>query len=150
MNEDRAFHNLHNTIYLLKKILKEQEISMNIFKTNEGYFLENLGSSYDLLKYHKIDYTLMESVQDAAESERMFALYRGPLLDRKDYIWKAQLEVSYCKQYKLLVSGMIKADMAGQEWSKAEQKLDVYLSMYPLDEEMHQLLIDIFAVSGKR
>ncbi len=51
MLEDRASHNLHNTIYRLKKLLKEQEIGMDILKTNDGYMIDTLGSMYDLLEF---------------------------------------------------------------------------------------------------
>lgn len=146
MNEDRASHNLHNTIYRLKKVLKEHEIAMDIIKTNEGYLLETMNTSYDLLEFHK---TATGSLQNEAQAERLCALYRGHLLERKDYLWKAQLEVVYSKQFSSLVRNLVQADMAAQQWSKAEKKLDAYLSIYILDEEMHQLLMQLYAVSGK-
>ncbi|NEW04712.1 response regulator [Paenibacillus sp. SYP-B3998] len=150
MLEDRASHNLHNTIYRLKKIMKEQEIGMDIIKTNEGYMLDTSNAMYDLLEFQKSDLALGEGMQDTAKTEQVCSLYSGPLLERKDYLWKAKLEEGYYKQYTSLVRNLIQRDMDGKEWSKAEQKLDVYLSMYPLNEEMHQLLMDIYASSGKR
>lgn len=150
MSEDRASHNLHNTIYRLKKIMKEQEIGMDVIKSNDGYTLDTLNCVYDLLEFLKSDVALMEGMQDAAQTERLCTLYRGPLLERKEYLWKAQLEEGYGKQYTSQVRSLVGRDMSGQEWSKAEQKLDIYLSIYPLNEEMHQLLMDIYASSGKR
>lgn len=53
MNMERSSHNLHNTMYRLKKTLKEQEIGMDIQKTNEGYTLEPQNLVYDLLEFQQ-------------------------------------------------------------------------------------------------
>ncbi|WP_376769476.1 response regulator [Paenibacillus plantarum] len=150
MLEDRASHNLHNTIYRLKKLLKEQEIGMDILKTNDGYMLVTLGSMYDLLEFQLSEITSLEGIQDMTRAERVLSLYRGSLLDRKDYLWKTQLEENYRKQYTSLVCLMAQRDMREEAWSKAELKLDTYLTLYPLNEEMHQMLMVVYAKSGKK
>ncbi|OAS19179.1 histidine kinase [Paenibacillus oryzisoli] len=150
MLEDRASHNLHNTIYRLKKLLKEHEIGMDILKTNDGYMIDPLGMTYDLIEFQMTDPASLDGIQDRARGERLLSLYRGPLLDRKDYLWKTQLEENYSKQYTSFVRQMVRRDMLEQSWSQAEQKMDTYLTLYPLNEEMHQLLIDIYAISGKK
>ncbi|BFT73792.1 response regulator [Paenibacillus sp. P36] len=147
MPEDRGSHNLHNTIYRLKKLLKEQEIGMDIVKTNEGYLLDPLQEGLDLMEFQN---ALRDGLQDLALADRACSLYRGPLLERKDYIWKSQLEESYAKHYTVLMRSLVKQEMAVEAWTKAEQRLDVYLSLYPLNEEMHQLLMDIYASSGRQ
>ncbi|MNY70110.1 Bacterial transcriptional activator domain protein [compost metagenome] len=45
---------------------------------------------------------------------------------------------------------MVQRDLREEAWSKAELRLDTYLTLYPLNEEMHQMLIDIYAKSGKK
>ncbi|OPH61335.1 histidine kinase [Paenibacillus ferrarius] len=150
MNEERVTHNLHNTIYRLKKMMKEQETGMDIVKINDGYMLDTLSSTYDLLEFPKNETALLECLEDAAVSERLCSLYQGILLDRKDYLWKAQLEVGYSKQYTALVRSLVDRDRAKQEYSKAEQKLETYLSQYPLNEDMQQLLMDVYVQSGKK
>ncbi|OCT11569.1 histidine kinase [Paenibacillus pectinilyticus] len=150
MLEDRATHNLHNTIYRLKKLLKEQEIGVDILKTNDGYLIDMLGTSYDLLEFQMSDRVISEGIQDIARAEKLFGLYRGPLLDRKDYLWKTQLEESYSKQYTLLARQLIERDMREEAWNQAERKADTYLAIYPLQEDMQQLVIDMYAKSGKK
>ncbi|NOV01013.1 response regulator [Paenibacillus planticolens] len=146
MPEDRGSHNLHNTIYRLKKLLKEQEIGMDIVKTNDGYMLDPLQARYDLIEFQ---IAVREGSHDYAQAERACSLYRGSLLDRKDYLWKSQLEEGYAKQYTALLRSLASRDMADQAWGKAEQRMDVYLSIYPLDEDMNQLLMDVYASSGR-
>ncbi|MCY9663942.1 response regulator [Paenibacillus alginolyticus] len=150
MLEDRASHNLHNTIYRLKKLMKEQEIGMDIVKTNEGYMLDTQDVRYDLLEFQSCEAVQADGKQDVAQADRLFAMYRGTLLERKDFLWKSKLEEGYAKQYTALVRGLVGRDVAAQEWGKAEQKLDMYLSIVPLNEEMNQLLMDVYASSGRR
>ncbi|WP_240419296.1 response regulator [Paenibacillus periandrae] len=148
MQEDRSSHNLHNTIYRLKKILKEHRIGIDIQNTNEGYRMEVSDFMYDVLAFDRQRSALNGVLQDHAHMDWLCSLYKGPLLDRKDYVWKTSLEEGYVKQYTLLVRTLIESDMVAQEWTKAELRLDAYLSLYPLHEEMNQLLMDIFTRSG--
>ncbi|OMF44049.1 hypothetical protein C5G87_10875 [Paenibacillus peoriae] len=150
MSEDRASHNLHNTMYRLKKLLKEQEMGMEIQKTNQGYMLEPSDLTYDVLEYEGYDYTRVLGLQDAAQAEHVCSLYKGPLLERKDYFWKAPLEEVFYKQYTTLVRSLIQQDFAREDWEKAEQRMDGYLTMYPLHEEMNQILLSIYASSGEK
>ncbi|WP_088830134.1 response regulator [Paenibacillus tyrfis] len=149
MKEDRASHNLHNTIYRLKKLLKGHEIGMDIRKINDGYRLDAAGLTYDVLAYEGYGPVMLGVMQDAEQAERLCSLYKGPLLDKKDYVWKASLEEGYARQYTALLRSLVERDIAGQEWTRAERRLDSYLALYPLQEEMNLLLMDMYANRGK-
>lgn len=148
MSEERASHNLHNTMYRLKKILKEQEIGMDVLKTNAGYILETFGWEYDALAFQTFALTSEGEEREHAWAERLSSLYKGPLLENKDYSWKDGLEESCSKQYASLVGGLVRREAAEGRWSQAEQRLGAYLALYPLDEEMNRLLLDVYAQSG--
>ncbi|MFC5702358.1 response regulator [Cohnella faecalis] len=150
MAEERAASNLYNTIYRLKKTVQSQEIGMDIVKTNDGYMLKTLHADYDLLEFQRAVSALKNEAEDIAELERLCSLYRGPLLEHKDYMWKIQLEAGYDKQYRKLALQLIRLYMSGEEWSKAERQIDICLTAYPLNEDMHGLLIDIYAASGRK
>lgn len=151
MNEERAVHNLHNTVYRLKKLIKEQDIGMDVMKTGEGYLLKTLDTVYDLLE-------LLQSMPGHGKTElpgqerleALFTLYRGPLLAHKDYMWKVQLEESCGKQYRTIVCRLAEHYLAEGNWDRAEQRLIACLSHYPLEEELTLLLLDVYAASGKR
>lgn len=151
MNEERAIHNLHNTVYRLKKLIKEQDIGMDVVKTGDGYLLKTQNTSYDLLEF-LLSMPGPGSIKQA-EAERLealFALYRGPLLGHKDYMWKVQLEESCGKQYRAMGCQLAERYMEQGDWSKAEQRLLTGLSHYPLEEELHLLLLETYAAAGKR
>lgn len=149
MDEERATHNLHNTMYRLKKLLKEQGIGMEIQKASEGYRLLPLGRMYDVLAFqqHAPSYS---KPQRASEAEELCSLYTGPLLDGKDYLWKAPLEEGFSKQYTQLVHSLVERDVANDNLQRAEERLDTYLAWYPLNEAMNRKLLDIYARSGQQ
>ncbi|WP_438434981.1 response regulator [Gorillibacterium sp. sgz500922] len=151
MNEERAIHNLHNTVYRLKKLLKEQDIGMDVVKTGDGYLLKTLGIGYDLLEFRQS--LPLPSETGQAEAERMealFSLYRGPLLDHKDYMWKVQLEESCGKLFRTIGCRLAERYLAEGDFNRAEQRLLTGLSHYPLEEEFHLLLLEVYAASGKK
>ncbi|OAB32030.1 hypothetical protein PMSD_17950 [Paenibacillus macquariensis subsp. defensor] len=125
MDEERASHNLHNTMYRLKKLLKEQEIDMDIKKVNEGYMLDASNHTYDVLAFERYLHSISEGGRDAAQEENLVSLYKGTLFDRKDYLWKTPHEKGFSKHFTML------------------------MSIYPLDEEMNLSLFKIYECSGK-
>lgn len=42
------------------------------------------------------------------------------------------------------------SDCASQDWHKAEQRLEKFLSLYPLHEGMNQQMIDVYAKLGNK
>lgn len=151
MNQERAIHNLHNNVYRLKKLLKEQDIQMDVVKTGDGYLLKPLDIGYDLLEFLKsVPGSGRPVLLGQEELEKLHTLYRGPLLANKDYMWKVQLEESCRKQYRAAGCRLAKLFLAEGDWDRAEQRLLTCLSHYPLEEELHLLLMEVYAASGKR
>ncbi|QRG67630.1 response regulator [Brevibacillus choshinensis] len=145
MDEERATHNLYTTVYRLKKILKEQKIGVDIHKTSEGYVLEPRDQSYDVWAYLQHNFPQTREPFDVEQAEYLYSQYKGPLLDQRDYFWKTPMEEMFAKQYTMLVQQLIEHDLFQREWQKAEQRVDSYLSMYPLQEEMNQILLEMYA-----
>ena len=149
MDEVRASHNLHNAVYRLKKLLKEQGIDIEIRKVNDGYLMDPGNLVYDVLQFERNEQRSSSSEQDLAHVEHLVSLYKGPLLERKDYLWKAPLEEGYRKRFMMLVCERIQQDLAAQEWDKAEIVLEKYLNVYALDEEMNLALLQLYENSGR-
>ncbi|WP_317891184.1 response regulator [Paenibacillus oceani] len=150
MKEERVSHNLHNTIYRLKKLLKENGIGMDIQKSNEGYLLDTGHVLYDVLAFEKEYDALTGDPKDAEQAERLCALYKGPLLDGKPYLWKMPLEEAHFNKYTALVRYLLAEDLAKQKWLKAEQRLEAYVSLYPVHEEMNRTLMGLYAMRGDK
>ena len=150
MDEERASHNLHNTMYRLKKLLKEQEIDIDIKKVNEGYMLDASNHTYDVLAFERNLHSISEGGRDAAQEENLVSLYKGTLFDRKDYLWKTSHEKKFSKHFTMLINSLIQQDLAKGDWKIAEQRLDQFLNIYPLDEEMNLSLFKIYECSGRQ
>lgn len=150
MQDERGASNLYNTIYLLKKMLKEKDFGMEIRKMNDGYMLETGNESYDALEYQRFHLEIVEGQQNTTQMERLSILYQGPLLDGKPDLWKISLEEAYCKFFTTCTRLLVDNDCAAQDWHKAEQRLEKFLSLYPLHEEMNQQMIDVYAKLGNK
>lgn len=150
MDEERATHNLHNTMYRLKRLIKEQSIGMDIQRTSEGYMLLPLQQMYDLLAFQQFNFSSVTVEQNMNKIEDLCAMYRGSLLDKKDYVWKTSLEEGFSKQYSVLIRALVECDVTLGKLQRAEQRLDAYLSMYPLSEEFNLKLMDIYARSEQQ
>ncbi|RAU97897.1 response regulator [Paenibacillus sp. YN15] len=151
MDEERAVHNLHNTVYRLKKLIKEQDIGMDVMKTGDGYLLKTLDTDYDLLEFlQSMPGHGKTELSGQERLEALFALYGGPLLTQKDYVWKVQLEESCGKQYRTIACRLAEGYLAEGDWGRAEQRLLACLSHYPLEEELNLLLLEVYAAAGKR
>ncbi|MFB5761968.1 response regulator [Paenibacillus medicaginis] len=148
IEEERASHSLHQTIYQIKKMLKGHAIGMDIRKTRDGYVLETLDEHFDVLDYQRFDPTRTERLADYGEAERLCSLYRGPLLDGKPYLWKVPHEEALGKHFTALTRSLIQRDLSEENWIGAEHRLHAYLAVYPLDEEMNQILLDMYADRG--
>ncbi|MET3293133.1 UNVERIFIED_CONTAM: two-component system LytT family response regulator [Brevibacillus sp. OAP136] len=148
MTVDRAAHNLHNTMYRLKKILKECEIEINILKTIDGYTVESVPCEYDVQLFQKYEAAASDEHLDVEKAEQLCALYKGLLLEKKDYLWKVPLEVAFSKQYEALTRRLIDHDLVKGEWKSAEKRLSAFLTVYPLHEEMNMALLQIYTQCG--
>ncbi|WP_314590878.1 response regulator [Paenibacillus terrigena] len=150
LEEERVLHNLHNTLYRLKKLLKEQEIHLEIIKINEGYLLQTHQQTYDLLEYKRDHEAMQPKSVDLLMTEQRCSLYQGPLLDRKAYIWKTALEEKYRQQYLAYMRSLIQYDVEQQNWKMADQRFNQFLSIYPLDEEMNLYQLQVYFRSDRK
>lgn len=150
MDEERAVHNLHNTVYRLKKLLKEHELGVDVGKTGQGYQLETFLTTYDLLEFQGYIPALSDAQEDIPRLTSLCAMYQGHLFDRKDYLWKHRLEEEYSKRFMSMVQNLGRLCLARRDWESAEQRLSAYLALYPFDENINLLLMKVYTSSGKR
>ncbi|OKP91652.1 histidine kinase [Paenibacillus helianthi] len=149
MDEARSVHNLHNTVYRLKKILKEHQLGLDIGKTGEGYLLEVLETTYDLLEFQRYNSAQSDAHGEIARLESLCMMYQGHLFDRKDYLWKHWLEEDYRKRFLSVVYDLGRLCLTRKDWIRAEQRLSDSLEIYPFEENICMLLMEVYAASGK-
>lgn len=150
VEENRSLHNVHNTIYRLKKALKDAGIAVELTHTNEGYLF---GASQDLSDWWRLrNFTAFASRVDgrnAAEADKLFCSYRGALFGGKDYAWSAGATSEAASQYASLARMLVAWHRERADSASAKETLRVYLGHAPLDEEMNAELLRLYAETGE-
>jgi two-component system LytT family response regulator len=149
-DEERALHNVHNTVYRLKKALKDTGIDVDLFHTCEGYRLQVTPGFSDLERFRSfMSRKIAIDERNAAEGDKLLRSYNGALFDGKDYVWCAGLaaevsvqQVWLCRMLTLYYRGI-------GDRTAAKETLRVYLSNAPLDEEITGELLRLYADDGE-
>lgn len=145
LEEARAIHNLHNSIYRLKKSLKEAGITVDLTHTNEGYLWRVSPGFSDVGDF--LSFTGRTAIIDggnAKEGQRHFRMYRGALFGAKDYVWSAGAAADLALQYARLTRMLVAYHRDCGNRTEAKETLLVYLARMPLDEEMNGELLRLY------
>ncbi|MBB6693530.1 response regulator [Cohnella xylanilytica] len=150
LEEGRSLHNLHNTIYRLKKTLKEANLEARLTHTNEGYlygadpFQSDLGRLREFMaRFSRID------GGNAEEAEERFRSYRGALFGGKDYPWSSAAASEAASQYAGLARMLTAWHRERGDPASTKETLRIYLDQAPLDEEKHAELLRMYADAGE-
>ncbi|NDI35196.1 response regulator [Chengkuizengella sediminis] len=147
MEESRAIHNLHNTIYRLKKALKENNILIQIEKLNNGYLLkkeQNVFFDAEELRNYTIRHSEV-TMENLKESEQVFSLYKGTLFGSRDCEWGLNFKEELLDHHTKLTQNLVAYYIKTGSIDQAEHKINLYLSMYPLHEELNLMLLKIYS-----
>jgi two-component system LytT family response regulator len=149
MEEDRALHNVHNTVYRLKKALKEAGLAVDLTHSNEGYLMRISPSFTDLESLRDfMNRTPAIDERNAAEGEKLFRSCRGALFGGKDYVWSSGLAAEVSAQHATLARLLASYYRGIADEAAAKEILRSYLSDSPLDEEVNAELLSLYAESG--
>ncbi|MBB6635803.1 response regulator [Cohnella thailandensis] len=150
VEESRSLHNLHNTIYRLKKTLKDAGLKAELTHTNEGYLFAMPPSDSDLGRLRvclsgvsKLDGT------NVSEAEERFRSVKGALFGGKDYAWCAGASAEVSSLYRTLARMLTDWHRERGDAASAKELLRAYLEQAPLDEEMHKELLRLYAEDGE-
>ncbi|BBH23103.1 DNA-binding response regulator [Paenibacillus baekrokdamisoli] len=150
LDEDRALHNLHNTVYRLKKALKEAGIAVDLTHTNEGYHFPGASELSDL-EWLRDFLSRTPAIDDrnVAEGEKLFRYCRGVLFGGKDYIWSSGLAAEVSAQQASLARMLAAYYRGAGDDQAAKETLLTYLGFAPLDEEITAELLRLYAELGE-
>ncbi|TVX99039.1 response regulator [Cohnella terricola] len=150
LDEDRALHNVHNTVYRLKKALKDAGVGVDLSNSNEGYHLRMSPGFSDLERFRDfMNGTAEIDERNAPEGDKLLRSHAGPLFGGKDYVWSAGLAAEISAQQAGLARMMTAYYRRSGDRAAAKEALRVYLSYAPLDEEMTGELLRLYADDGE-
>ncbi|WP_040952758.1 response regulator [Gorillibacterium massiliense] len=147
----KAQNNLYNGIYRLRQALQKAQINLSIENHNDNYYM--VTNEIDCDVYDFADFVAQNeevSENNIQEFERIFALYKGSVFGDKDYFWSISWRQEMAGGYLHLAKKLVRYYMERNQSKQAEDKVHRVLSLYPLEEEFHQLLLLIYRTTGDR
>nr|WP_274528431.1 response regulator [Paenibacillus piscarius] len=144
MDGERALRSLHTAIYRVKRVMESAGLPMRIMKTSEGYTLHTEAFVYDILQYEQAGPLLMGEHPELEQLDRLFGLYKGPLLHGKPYVWKISLEEKHRLVYEKIGLRLISHAVSSGAYEAAEERFYACLLADPLNEEFYRLLLALF------
>lgn len=145
LTSEKALHNLHNTIYRLKKTLKFYGIENQIMHQQGSYSgifgnihcdlweLEDLMNKKFILNEPKIK-----------NIEVILSMYKGDLYGSKDYVWAIDLKENIEKYYLNTIKALSKYYYDKNLYYKTEEYTKKFLKLNPIDEDSIELLMKTF------
>ncbi|KIL38427.1 hypothetical protein SD70_26585 [Gordoniibacillus kamchatkensis] len=150
MEEERALHNVHNTVYRLKKALKEAGLTVDLTHGNEGYLMRIPPSFTDLESFRDfMKRTPAIDERNVAEGDKLFRSCRGALFGGKDYVWSTGLVAEVSSKQAALARMLVSYYRGIADDAAAKETMLTYLSDSPLDEEINAELLRLYAESGE-
>jgi two-component system LytT family response regulator len=143
-DEDKSLHNLYNTIYRMKQVLKKLPLEPAIKKVNEGYLLEGERALSDLtlfmsfMEQHK---AVTEGCEKEAAS--LFFSYRTPLFGTRAYIWSISVQEYAARYYKRLCRQLLQYHKEKNQFQKADEILRYYVGQHIEDEEIMRTWLEL-------
>ena len=137
MDEEKALHNLYNTIYRIKQVLKKLPAQVSIKKVNDGYILESKEELSDferLINFVERKNVPVESALE--EAVEIFFSYRRPLFGARDYAWGLSTQGYAARLYRRLCKQLIGHYRQQDQFSKAEELVRYYITQHVEDEDM--------------
>ena len=137
MEEERGLHNLYNTIYRIKQVLKKLTASANIEKINDGYVLKSEGFATDLDTLKSMDdQEFVFSEKNLAEVKSICLSYKTPLFGTRDYIWSVSLQENIGRIYKRVCKRVINQFKEREDFEQADEIIRHYVKQHPENEDM--------------
>ncbi|QMV42619.1 response regulator [Cohnella cholangitidis] len=150
LDEERALHNVHNTVYRLKKALREAGFSVELAHAGEGYDLRTPPIFSDLERFRDfMKGTSLINERNAVTGKKLLASSRGALFGNKDYVWSAGLEAEVRLQMVSLTRMLTVYFLGIGDETSTKETLCAYLAYAPLDEEMNAELLRLYSKGGE-
>ncbi|PYI51014.1 response regulator [Paenibacillus flagellatus] len=146
---DRAVTQLHTTVYLVRKMLKEWGIGAKIEYAQDGYCLLQEGFVTDVELFERD--TAMQRVEterDWQRLDRALASYRGDYLEEHDYPWAEPAREELYRQFirsSFLAAAYERIAGRGRD---AVRRLSALREKEPYSEELCRTMMETYASLG--
>jgi DNA-binding SARP family transcriptional activator len=150
--------NFHPTISHIRKALNSrQSFKQNFLVFRDGAYHLNpeLSYSIDTEEFENAIFEAENAKRDKDTRkfrdclEAAHALYRGEFMTGVYDAWAEERRHFYTEQFSRILSGLAKISFSEKSWSKALQYANEILHEDPYREDVHRLVMKVFAAQGK-
>jgi DNA-binding SARP family transcriptional activator len=151
--------NFHPTISHIRKALNSrQTFKQNFIMYRDGAYQLNPELSY-FIDTEEFDRYIAEAEKakregdDAAFRDNLelaHKLYRGDFMSGVYDAWVDELRGYYSEQYARILNGLAKISFKEKNWSQTVKLANEILQADPYREDVHRLLMRVYAAQGKR
>lgn len=148
---EQAHSHLHTTMYKMKKTLKDAGIEAKIQFNKGGYRLEWIDVTSDMKEFELFARQAPPlSEATLALYDRQLRLYGGDLFGDRGYPWCMREREEYRHEYEQLSKKLCRYWMALGRYEAAAGRVRALLEHSALDEEAHELLLQIYDLQNDR
>ncbi|WP_418791905.1 response regulator [Phosphitispora sp. TUW77] len=146
---EKAVHQLHNGIYYIRKTLVQYGIDKSLISIS-GYYSINLGVvEVDVLLFQqcigRVSCNMTIQCLEGIET-----MYVGEYMEGTDWPWADLERERLFRQYGEVVVRLSKAYIEKKEYAKAEKLLLKVFNRNPYEENITELLMQLYRVTGDK
>lgn len=145
-DQERAVSNLHTSIYQIRKLLKDGELSGRIEYGSDSYRLTAAALVSDVERF---ELALQENRVENERQRELIAsalqLYRGDYLAEHDYTWAEARRRELLHKYLKAALAIVRYDLKQGQEEKAIGLLEALQAKEPYSEEICRLTLTCYA-----
>ena len=143
--EKKVDVNLYTTIYKVKKTLIKANIKFTFTFQNGKYKMELPNISIDTNEFMAITNGEIKVTEASVDKYKTaFSLFRGTYLGENEYYWSQSEAEKYLVRYRRLVFALVHYYIKQADNLAAEQILRDSLQIIPLDDDLNEMLLQLF------
>jgi two-component SAPR family response regulator len=150
-DRDKVDVQLHTTIYKMKKTLKNAKIDIDVKYSNHAYIM-TIKDVYSDVEEFKVLVNNKININDnnIKQYEKAISLYKNNYFEENDYIWSLDLKEVYLQKFIKISEELADFYIKNRDYDKAIILLRKALKISPLEECLHELLLQIYIIKQDR
>ena len=146
---DRAIHQLHNSIYYLKKSLKEYGIGTNEISISKHYCLLLGSVAFDIAQIEEKAKNLNE-MSSIGELEALYGLFKGSYLQLEGWAWAECNREMLSRLEMAILKRLSKLYTAQGLFQNAESALLSAYNINPFEEDITLMLMELYKANEEK
>lgn len=140
---EKAFHQLYNGIYYIRKTLEQYGIESSLMRVTGTYGIKIGAVDFDVLRFREC-LTRIKSDPTTENLETLEALGKGEYLEGSDWPWAYLEREKLSRQYSEVLTRLAQVYMEKKKFNRAEELLLKVFKNDPYDENITEMLLKLY------